>query len=194
MRLTFNSIGWGVIGTLFLMTPLFASSARHEAKTGSAPAYNWAHTEEASGLLRQIRSLSARAAEDAHLLSLSSKGNQLHWRTHAHQLAQIRGHINTMGKKLHRLQEIQSTIAPWQQDALARVTPKAVALAVHADEAIAYLNEWQGKLWAPAYTDHMSAVSDHAEGIKSSVSAFLDYARTSDKLKELEQQIEYTGA
>jgi tetrahydromethanopterin S-methyltransferase subunit G len=194
MRLTLSKICWGVVGTLFLMTPLFASTSKEEVKTDNTPTYNWAYAEEASGLLRQIRSLSVQLAEDSDFLELNSRWNQLDWRSHAWRLDQIGDRVNAMGENLQRLQEIQSMIAPWQQKALERVMPNAVALASHTEEAIAHLNDHQGNLWVLPYTDHVSAMSDHAEDIKKTVNAFLDYAKTSDRLKGLERQLEFTGA
>lgn len=194
MHLTLGKIGWGAIATLFLMTPLFASSSREEVKTANTPTYNWAYAEEASGLLQDIRTLSAQAAERSQNLNAASRQNQLHWRSHAQYLNEIRTHVNTMGDKLDRLQEIHGMIAPWQQEAVERVTPKAVALAAHAEEAIAHLNENQSRLWVPHYTDRFTAMSEHGEEINRTVSMFLDYGRTSDRLEGLESQIEYTGA
>jgi hypothetical protein len=196
MRLTLGKIGWGVVGTLFLITPIFASdsNSKADAKADNSPAYNWAYTEEASGLLHDIRMLSAQAAEGAERLKSASRMNSLDWRTHALHLNQIKAHINTMGAKLDRLQELHGKLAPWQQKAVERVTPKAAALAAHTEEAIAHLSENQGRLWMPRYTDRVSAMSEHGEEINRTVGMFLDYGKTSGRLKGLENQIEFTGA
>jgi len=112
MRLILGKIGWGVVGILLLITPLWASSPRAEAGSEQVTAYNWAYAEEASKLLREIRGLSTRLAEDSDYLEHHARRNQLDWRSHAAQLNQIRGDINAMGKHLQRLQEIHSMIAP----------------------------------------------------------------------------------
>lgn len=192
--MTLGRIGWGVFGTLFLMTPLFASNSKHEAKTDNTPAYNWAYAEEASGLLQQIRSLSSKAANRADLLNIASRRNSLDWRSHALHLDEISTHINAMGEKLDRLQEIQGMIAPWQQEAVDRVLPTAAALADYTEEAIAFLNENKIRLWTPAYTNRVKAMSEHVDQINSTVGTFLDYGATSDRLTELENRIEFTGA
>jgi len=194
MRLTLRRIGWGMLGTLFLMTPLFASNSNGEAKAGNTPAYNWAYAEEASGLLQQIQSLSSRAANKADLLNIASRRNSLDWRSHAVHLDEISMHINEMGDKLDRLQEIHGMIAPWQQKAVDRVVPTAAALAGQTEEAIAFLNEHPIRLWTPTYTDSIKAMSEHVDEINSTVSRFLDYGNTADRLQGLESQIEYTGA
>lgn len=194
MRSTLRRIGWGMLGTLFLMTPLFASNSNQEAKAGNTPAYNWAYAEEASGLLQQIQSLSSKAANRADLLNIASRGNSLDWRSHAVHLGEIKMQINEMGDKLDRLQEIHSMIAPWQQKAVERVVPTAAALAGQTEEAIAFLNEHPIRLWTPTYTDSIKAMSNHVDEINSTVSTFLDYGNTADRLQGLESQIEYTGA
>jgi hypothetical protein len=194
MQLTFGRIGWGVLATLFLMTPLFASNSKEETKIDNTPTYNWAYAEEASGLLQQIRSLSAQAANSADHLNVASRQNLLSWRSHALQLNEISTHVNTIGEKIDRLQEIHGMIAPWQQKAVERVVPTAVALASHTEEAIAFLNQNQDRLWMSTYIDRVSAMSEHVDEINSTVSMFLDYGETSDRLKGLENRIEYTGA
>jgi len=194
MRLTIGKVGWGAVGTLLLMTPLFASTPKEEAKTGNSPTYNWAYTEEASGLLHDIRALSARAAESAEYLYSASRLNSIDWRSHALYLNDIRTHVNTMGTKLDRLQEIHGMLAPWQQKAVDRVTPKAVALAAHTEQAIVHLSENRGSLWVPHYTSRLNDMSEHSEEINRTVSMFLDYGKTSDRLEGLENQIEFTGA
>ncbi len=99
-----------------------------------------------------------------------------------------------MGEKLERLQEVRGMLAPWQQKAVDRVVPNAQELAAHTEAAIAFLNEQQERLWMSAYVDRIRAVTDHAEEIKSSVTAFLDYAKASDRLRGLESQLEISGA
>lgn len=194
MRLTIGKIGWGAVGTLLMMSPLFASTPNEELRAENTPAYNWAYTEEASGLLHDIRALSGQAAEGADHLHSASRSNSLDWRSHAFYLNEIKTHVNTMGAKLDRLQEIRSMLAPWQQKSVERITLNALALAAHTEEAISHLNKNQGLLWTPHYRNRLSAMSEHGEEINRTVSMFLDYGKTFDRLKGLETQIEFAGA
>ena len=192
MRMTFRTLGWGAVGTLFLLAPLFAFSA--ERTTIDTPTeHNWAYAEEATRLLKQVRSLSNQLAEDADSLRRYSLMGQLDSTSHALELNQIRGHVNAMGKSLRRLEEIQSFIAPWQRKALDRIAPHAVALAERAQEAISYHIEQADNFWAPAYTESVGAMSDHASQIKESATLFLDHAKSAERLEALERQLEYTG-
>jgi hypothetical protein len=194
MRLTLSKIGWGVVGTLFLMTPFVASTLMAEVRTDNTPTYNWAYAEQASGLLQEIHQISTQLRDDTQFLEVHSRSNQLDWRSHAAHLNDIRTNINAMGDNLRQLQEIHSLIAPWQQKAVDRIMPKAVALADHAELAINFLNEEKGKTWMPSYVDRVSDMADHSVEIKNTVSMFLDFGKTSDRLKGLENHIEFTGA
>ena len=193
MRLTLGKIGWGVVGTLLLITPLWASGPRAEAGTENVTAYNWAYAEEASELLQEIRGLSVQLAEDSDFLEHHANRNQLNWRSHAERLNHIRGDINAMGEHLQRLQEIHSMIAPWQQKAVDRILPRAKELAAHTEAAIAQLNDNRSTTWTPSYVDPVSAMAEHAEAIRKDVKMFLEYGKTSDQLKGLEGQIGPAG-
>lgn len=194
MRLTLGKVGWGVVGTLLLITPLWASGPRAEAGPENVKAYNWAYAEEASELLEEIRGLSSQLAEDSDYLEHHARRNQLNWRSHAERLNQIRGDINAMGGHLQRLQEIHGMIAPWQQKAVDRITPKAAELAAHTEAAIAQINDNRSKTWTSSFVDPVSAMADQAEAILNDVKMFLEYGKTSDQLKGLEGQMEITGA
>ncbi len=195
MKRVLGKIGWGTLGTLLVMAPLFASSAKGDTKAASAPAaYNWAHAEEASNLLRQVRRHSVQLADSAMALQIHAGFNQLGWESHGASLNTIRDHFNAMGRNLDRLQEIQTTIAPWQQKAVERIIPSSVALGAHTERAIEHLNRHQDNFWLTAYRDSVSAMAVHAESINDSVNSFLDYEQTAERLEVLERQIEYAGA
>jgi hypothetical protein len=195
MRLTLRKIGWGTFGTLFLALPLLASaSKKEEVQTLNTATYNWAYAEEASGLIAEVRSLSAQLANNAGSLRLHSQRNQLSSASHALHLNEIRDQINTMGEKLRRLETIQSMVAPWQQRAFERITPHAVAMAEHAEEAIQYHADQRGNFWVADYADSVNAVSEHAEEIRDFASALLEHVETSERLKALERQLEFEGA
>jgi hypothetical protein len=193
MGLTIGKIGWGALGALLLISPFLASSLEGEVTDENTPAYNWAYTEEASGLLQDIRALSAQVVEGADYLHSASQLNSLHWRSHAFYLNEIKTHVNTMGAKIDRLQEIHAMLAQWQQKTVEQITPSAVALATHTEETIAHVSENQARLWMLQYRNRVSAISDHGEEINRTVSMFLDYGKTSDRLKGLESQIEFAG-
>jgi len=149
--------------------PLFAaSSASH------SPA-------EASRLLREVRTLAHSLDRDAATLdSYRLKG--ISWQGHAYRLGLAREQINAIGERLESIQAMQSSVAPWQQEAIDSIVPVAVQLAARTEAAINYLNENQGKLFVPDYTDHLEAIAGHADEMKESVGVFLELASAQEKM------------
>lgn len=111
----------------------------------------WNLDTEASDALRDVKSLSGKLAKDASTLESFKRQTTLGWQTHAYQLTQVREHINAIGKRLDRLQAIQSMTAPWQQRAIEEIVPVAADIAAHAESAIQHLNENHRSLHAPVY-------------------------------------------
>lgn len=165
-------------GSLFAASPSIAPCA-----PGSV-AQDWNYPAEASGLLKEIQSTAFRLTRDAATLQ-SYAGGRLSSDSHARQLNLAKSHINTIGDKLERLQEIRHVAAPWQQQAIDTMVPVAVDLAGRTQAAILHVNDRPGHLWVPAYTSHLRAIADHADRLKDSVDLHLELASTQDKLEEL---------
>jgi hypothetical protein len=142
---------------------------------------------EASRLLREVRSLAHALDRDAATLD-SYRLNGMNWRTHAHQLSLARQHINSIGDRLVNLEAMRGAAAPWQREAIDAIVPVATQLATRTEAAINYLNENQGQLYVPAYTEHLGAIAGHAGQMKESVDVFLELANTQDKLDRLRDQ------
>jgi hypothetical protein len=68
----------------------------------------------------------------------------------------------------------------------------AVQLASRTENAINHLNENRRYLFAPAYTEHLTAIADHADQMKQSVDVALELANTQDKLDVLREKIAAT--
>jgi hypothetical protein len=141
----------------------------------------------ASQLLQEIRSITNQLRRDAARLE-SYKLSGLNWQTHADQLNRARQHINDIGDRLERLQAIRNSCEPWQQQAIDVMVPVAIQLASRTEDAIDLLNG-RRYLFAPAYTDHLNSIAEHANRLKQSVSVFLDAASTRDKLERLDQRV-----
>src|SRR5579871_913748 len=131
--------------------------------------------KEASRLLKDVRSTAVKLTKEAAILD--SYGRSAISRTgHSGQLNLVRDHINTMGKTLDRLQEIQNDVAPWQKQAIAYVVPVAAELASRTEAAIDHLNQPFKPLWDMGYTAHLRAIYDHSSAVKETVDVHLDMA------------------
>lgn len=151
---------------------------------------SWDFEAEASTLLKNVKELSGKLKSNGSLLESFNKQNARHWQSHADELAQAREHINKIGDRLDRLQAIQSVAAPWQQRAIAEIVPIAADVAAHTQAAIEHLNDNRTRLFAPEYKDHLTAISELSNGLKSTVDTYLDYGAVSDKHQQLEQKLD----
>lgn len=151
-----------------------------------APDYNF--TAEASQLLEEIRADAHRLSRNAANVRSFGPGG-VNWQGHAHELTQVREHVNAAGKRIQRLQAIRHVLAPWQQEAVDSVTPMAVTLAARTQAAIRYLNENRTYLWSETYQDHLKTLSTRADQMKESVGVHLELARTQEKLEVLRDRV-----
>lgn len=182
--------GYSAIATLLLTGTLIASPPSTGASTTvSADASAWNFREEASDLLAQVQVLSGKLRVDSDTLASFTRSN-LSSQSHATRLNLVRDHINQIGDKLARLQEIRHVTSPWQQRAIEQVVPVAAQMAAHTQAAIEHLNENQGYLFAPAYQDHLEAVAEHADTMSTILAKFLDLGNTQQKLQRLQQDLE----
>jgi hypothetical protein len=143
---------------------------------------------QASRLLKEIQSIAHDLRRDAAVLE-SYKLGRLSWQSHAHQLTLAKQHINAIGSRIENLQAIRSAAEPWQQQAIDAIVPVAAQLASRTEKAISHLNDNRSHLFAPAYTDHLSAIATNSDQMKQSVDVFLELASTQDKLDNLRERI-----
>jgi len=145
-------------------------------------------SDQASELLKEIQSITRDLDRDAATLeSYNLRG--LSWQSHAYQLMLAKQHINAVGSRVEKLQALRGGSAPWQQRAIDTITPVAVQLASRTEDAINHLNESRRELLSPTYTNHLSAIATGASQMKQSVDIFLDFARTQEKLDNLQERI-----
>ena len=141
-------------------------------------------------MLGEVRGFSSRLSQGFYDRLESYTRSNVSSPTHGEQLAQVKEHVNQIGDRLERLQEIQHVTSPWQQQAISRITPVAVELASRTQAAIEHLNGDGNYLFSPIYTDHLSTIAEHADTIQDSVSTYVEYGETQQKLGELERQLE----
>lgn len=177
------------MGALLLAASVMASPSAKQGETAGVSTPAWNFQREASELLENVCVLSGKLRTDADRLE-SFPRSRLGWQTHADQLALVKGHINQMGTQLDRLQQIRHTTSPWQQQAIDRAVPVAVELASRTQAAIEHLNENNGYLFAPSYTDHLTTIAEQATTLEDSVSSFMEYSTARENLEELERKLE----
>ena len=184
-----RKIGYTVIAAVLLAGSVFAASPAQQPTARCPDAVTWDFQKEASGLLGEVQVLSGKLRLDAEKLE-SFPRSKLSWESHANQLSLVREHVNQIGDRLKRIQEIRHVTSPWQQQAIDRIVPVAAELASRAQAAIEHLNENKSYLFAPTYTDHLSTIAQQAGELTDSVNTFVEYGNTRQKLEQLQQKLE----
>jgi hypothetical protein len=189
MRLLDKKMAYLPVAALILSgSSLFAAPSVSAVGPPGVQSETARDSARASQLLEEVRSIASDLSRDAATLE-SYKLKRLSWESHAYQLTLAKQHINAIGDRVEDLKAIRSTAAPWQQQAIDAVVPVAVQLAARTQDAINHLNENQLHLFAPAYTDHLSAIAANADKMKQSVDVFLDLASAQDKLDNLQERV-----
>jgi len=173
---------------------LLASSPANQQTTDLAGAAGSEFRKEASELLRDTRSLAVRLHHDADTLKSLARSSQGSWQTHANHLRLAQEHINSMGKLLGQLRDIQPQVSPWQKQAVDTIYPVALELASRTKAAIVHLNENRNRLFDPDYQDHLATIAEQAGEMKMSVADFLELGETQEKLARLQEKLEATGS
>ncbi|HEY3457989.1 MAG TPA: hypothetical protein VGK64_25630 [Bryobacteraceae bacterium] len=162
-----------VAAALAAGTPLLAESSSASQKSA-----------DATRLLREVRLLTHDLNRDAATLK-TYRLNRTSWQAHAHRLALAKEHINSIGERLANLDAMRGSVEPWQRGAIDSITPVAGQLAARTEAAIKYLNENQGRLFVPNYTEHLSAIAGHADQMQESISTHLDLASAQERMDKL---------
>ena len=191
----FAKVGLSLALLPFLFTPLVAAAPNSVSTvTAEESGVNWYAPGRVSDLLRDLQSVNARLASQGERFDNLSRSAHYDWRSHANTLNNVRDHINDAGKILSELQSIRYGALSWQKQAIDRIHPVALDLAAHTEAAIAYLNQNQHHLFAAEYTDHLAAISDRTDEMKTAVGKFLAYGEAQQKVKTLGQSLEIAGS
>ncbi len=143
---------------------------------------------EATDLLKQVRASAAELSKDGDQLTGLMRSN-VSRASYAASLDRIKAHINKTGEQLAQLEELRNEAAPWQQDAIDRITPLAREIAANTELAINHINETPANFYAQSYKDTLQAITDDARQLKQNVSDFLDMAAAQQKADELQMKL-----
>ncbi|MGA8598840.1 MAG: hypothetical protein WB676_29325 [Bryobacteraceae bacterium] len=143
---------------------------------------------EVTDLLKQVRASAAELSKDGDQLTGLMRSN-VSRASYAASLDRIKSHINKTGDQLAQLEELKNEAAPWQQDAIDRITPLAREIATNTELAINHINEVPNNFYAQSYKDTLQAIADDAKQMKQNVSDFLDMAAAQQKADELQMKL-----
>jgi hypothetical protein len=146
-------------------------------------------SEKVSALFSDARMQAFQLREDAGMLESYTRSN-LSWESHAVAIDRVREDVNKMGRILGQLQDARGTAAPWQQEAIDRLTPVAKELAANTTTGINALNANRAHVNAPAYQEYLEAINDSANNLAATIADFMDYGKTKERMARLAGKLE----
>jgi hypothetical protein len=157
-----------------------------------ASAAGAAESDEVSKTLSEAKVAAVQLREDAGQMEVFTRSGAT-WQSHAEAIGKIRNDINQMSVLLTKLQNSRGVSAPWQQTAIDRVIPVAKELAADTTSAIEHLNKNPQRLNTPDYQNYLEAIADSATNLSATITNFVDYGTTRQRLERLATKLELPG-
>jgi hypothetical protein len=148
-----------------------------------------ADSAQVSKLLTEIKEHSSLAAHDAELLDSYTR-SQVSWKLHAYSLAEIKEHVNDLGRDFNEAQRLREEGSPWQQQAIDQIEPLLKGMAAHLSATIEHLNNNQGRVRMQPYVDYVRANQEYATKTSALIHDFVDYGDAKAKSEQLEQKLQ----
>lgn len=158
----------------------------------TAPAI-WAAAAPDSGqvnnLLANVKTAALQVKEDTVAMEAYSRMN-VSWEAHAIAINQVKDHVNALGQALADLNAVRDLGSPWQQTAIARMTPFLDELVGYTYAVIEHVNDQPKRLLTDEYKDYLAANADYATDLAALVSNFVDYGRSRERVERLAAKLE----
>jgi hypothetical protein len=161
----------------------FIGTPRSSAETSDS--------EQITQLLADAKSHALQLEDDAATLE-SYVRSRAHWRSHAIKLEAMKKHVNEMGGIASQMKELEPQGSPWQQQAIAQVTPLLREMAGSLSNTIELLNENQSHIHMQAYRDYSRTNYTLARKTASLIGDFVDYDRARSAAESLEHKLVVT--
>lgn len=155
----------------------------------AAKAANAIESDQVSIILSNAKMQAFQLREDANQMESFTRSNAS-WETHAGAISRIREDVNAMSRLLAKLQDSRGTAAPWQQTAIDRISPVAKELASNTTAAIDHLSKNPRRLNTAQYQDYLEAISDSANNLAATITDFVEYGKTRQRLDRLATKLE----
>lgn len=152
------------------------------------------NSDEALRLMTDIRHEADLAARNLDSADTGAWSLMTSWKDHAQRLDTIKTAINRMGSDYSRLQNMESTVAPWEKKAIDQTFPLLQEMAVHTRDAIDYLNHDQINLWRPQFQKFESSLDGESHDLAREMSEYVRYGNVHSAEKQLERKLDRQAA
>jgi len=145
-------------------------------------------SEQVSKLLSEAKTMAFQVKEDAVTMESFSRMN-VSWESHAAAVAQIREHINALGRQVTKLNEAKGAASPWQRVAIDRIQPFLDELGGYTAAVIDHLSGTPRHNIAE-YKDYLEANADYATDLAAMIADFVNYGNAKQRMERLTTKLE----
>lgn len=146
-------------------------------------------SEEISKLLVQAKSEAVQAENDAAALDSFAR-SRLSWESQAKKIAQMREHVNELGRVTKQLTDQRASGSPWQQKVIDRIDPLLRQMADLLTVTINHLKDYPNRVHFPAYREYVHASYEVAGKTAGLIRDFVNYDEAQSRAKLLEVRLE----
>jgi acyl-CoA reductase-like NAD-dependent aldehyde dehydrogenase len=112
--------------------------------------------------------------------------SKLSWKSYAHKLEMIRGHVNDTGRLLAKLKDAEASGSPWQQATIKRIEPLLQEIADNTTATLKHLNDNQAGVHLPAFRDLVKANHELTADLEALIRDSVNYGKAKEKFEGLE--------
>ena len=128
-------------------------------------------SDQVSKLLSEAKTLAFQVKEDAETMESYSRSN-VTWERHAVAIAQIKEHVNALGRQVANLDELSG----------------------YTEAVIEHINKKPKLLTTAEYKDYLEANADYSGDLAAMIGDFVDYGRTKQRMERLAGKLEVPAA
>lgn len=144
---------------------------------------------QANALFAEIRTEGAKAMNQTDEMRGLERSLELDWQYDAGQWVQLRAEIDHMGQQLTSLEEMRSSVTPWQRRTIDRIDAALVLSADNANDAINFMNANHNTLWKADYQQYLANLYADTSSLSRSAGNAVEYSTTLKRARVLRHDL-----
>ncbi len=112
------------------------------------------------------------------------------WDLHRDAIAEMRDHVNEVGRTLTKLDEARAGASPWQMTAIDRIKPLLHEIAANTASLIQMINKNPKRMATEEYKDYIEANADESAQLSQLIADFVNYGNSKNRMDHLGAKIE----
>lgn len=186
MRLNlFKTTGLLLLSGLLMPAGVLLARNTYQAPALTSSTANWYDVEQASNLFKHMNNLALKVRHQVARLQV--QGYQMDWIAQSARLAVARNDINTIGQDLMRLNGMKTSLEPWQQSLVHKVTPNQHEMVYQADAAIQKLNAHEDRTYLAMtqYPQNINQIYTNANQMSNTIRTVTHSAQAEQRISAL---------